>query len=606
VIVVVGATLGVLARRSSAPLETDDLPIQQLASDRFGEVDDLDLPLVARTISELWNGVATESIKDVAIFFSRQAGPILVAAYTKGRLPAEVWSNAEESTFREFAHAIQKVRNEIPDERRGDIDALHLSLTHSYREISFESLLVYDKSYAERGRVGLEIAHKQATVRFSPGQLISANRGLRHAIDEFRREYHLLEEELWWPSIRYRLFEAEEILVELGPDPRARLLVRGNEVVDVRGVTRSSLENFASLAAGYLTEHVHEDGRLTYRYRPSTLDESDPDVNNMIRQWMATVALIRYAEYHADERIRRLAERNIDYNLAHFYHNEGALGVIEWDQKVKLGAVALAAIALIEHPNRAKWAEEELSLRHTIDSLWHEDGFFSTFLKPSGRNDNQNFYPGEALLLWALLYEREQDSELLERFMTSFRYYRAWHLNPRNRNPAFIPWHTQAYFIVWQLTGDEALRDFVFEMNDWLLDMQQWEEATYEDERGRFYDPERPFGPPHASSTGVYIEGLIDAYRMAKETGDKSRSEAYRVALVRAMRSLLQLQFVDDVDLYYIPESERRYVRGGLRTTVYNNEIRIDNVQHPLMGILKVLRTFEDDDYLVSAFAGVE
>jgi hypothetical protein len=72
------------------------------------------------------------------------------------------------------------------------------------------------------------------------------------------------------------------------------------------------------------------------------------------------------------------------------------------------------------------------------------------------------------------------------------------------------------------------------------------------------------------------------------------------------MRSLLQLQFVDDVDLYYIPESERRYVRGGLRTTVYNNEIRIDNVQHPLMGILKVLRTFEDDDYLVSAFAGVE
>ena len=40
----------------------------------------------------------------------------------------------------------------------------------------------------------------------------------------------------------------------------------------------------------------------------------------------------------------------------------------------------------------------------------------------------------------------------------------------------------------------------------------------------------------------------------------------------------MQLEFADDIDMFYIPD--RTAVRGGLRTAVYNNEIRVDNVQH--------------------------
>jgi len=63
-----------------------------------------------------------------------------------------------------------------------------------------------------------------------------------------------------------------------------------------------------------------------------------------------------------------------------------------------------------------------------------------------------------------------------------------------------------------------------FEMNDWLLQMQQWEGLAYEDMKGRFFNPNKPFGPPHASSTAVYLEGLIDAYTLAKEVGDQRSS----------------------------------------------------------------------------------
>ncbi len=53
------------------------------------------------------------------------------------------------------------------------------------------------------------------------------------------------------------------------------------------------------------------------------------------------------------------------------------------------------------------------------------------------------------------------------------------------------------------------------------------------------------------------------------------------------IRSLIQLQFQDEVDMYYIADEENVY--GGLRTTVYDNAIRVDNVQHGLMAALKII-----------------
>jgi hypothetical protein len=134
-------------------------------------------------------------------------------------------------------------------------------------------------------------------------------------------------------------------------------------------------------------------------------------------------------------------------------------------------------------------------------------------------------------------------------------------------------------------------------MNDWLLSLQQWDNARYPDIQGRFFDPKRShFGPPHASSTGVYLEGLIDAYSFASVVGDEDRANKYRISILRGLRSLMQLQFQDDVDMYYV--SKRKMVYGGLRTNVYNNEIRCDNVQHGLMAVLKILHEFEVSDFI--------
>jgi hypothetical protein len=317
---------------------------------------------------------------------------------------------------------------------------------------------------------------------------------------------------------------------------------------------------------------------------------------------MATVALGRFAGAEDDDaQIYNLTAKNIEYNLETFYREEKSLGlIVDIDKDVKLGAVALAALAIVEHPERERFAAEERALRRTVDALWHKDGSFDTFYRPRLRSDNVNFYPGEALVLWSRLYADDRDPKLLERIMRSFRYYRKWHLEPANRNPAFVPWHTMAYHRVWRLTKDKQLLDFIFQMNDWLIEnMQQWDDLPYPDLQGRFYAPRRKYGPPHASSTGVYLEGLIAAFDTAERSGDQRRVDAYRLAIRRGLRSAMQLQFEDDVDMYYVTEPKR--VIGGLRTNPYDNEIRVDNVQHNLMAVLEIERTFEKDDFTAAA-----
>ena len=119
------------------------------------------------------------------------------------------------------------------------------------------------------------------------------------------------------------------------------------------------------------------------------------------------------------------------------------------------------------------------------------------------------------------------------------------------------------------------------------------------DELGRFYDPENPrFGPPHASATGVYLEGLIDAFELAREVGDETRQERYRLAIIRGLRSARQVMFKDDVDMFYVGADKRPLLRGSVRNTVYDNVMRIDNVQHNQMGIIKILRAFADEDFV--------
>jgi len=464
-----------------------------------------------------------------------------------------------------------------------EADTVELCLPHSRSDVKLRKGKppLGDK---DRGVRGLVLKRGSHTLERCPTQLVADNLSFSAMLEDFGKEQRLAEDALLEEATAEQ-YDAHQWLVRLDQST-LQPMFRGNEVVKLDGVTAETTKQLAAGMTQWMKAQVQPDGRMVYMYFPSRGDEAPSSKNNMIRQFMATLCLQRIANREQTDAARELAGRNLRYNLATFFKLDGDKGLIDERGKYKLGGIALAALAIIESPFRAEFAEQEAALRRTVEFMQQPDGSFRTFYGIE-QNDNQNFYPGEALLMWAtVLAEKPDDRALADRFKRAFLYYREWHR--QNTNPAFIPWHTQAYYSVWKRTRDSELRDFMFEMNDFLSDFQQWDEAPYDDLRGRFYDPDRrAFGPPHASSTGVYLEGLTDVRMLAREVGDKEREKRYSLVIRRALRSLMQLQFANDVDMFYISKKER--VFGGVRTNEYDNAIRVDNVQHSLMGLQKLL-----------------
>jgi hypothetical protein len=509
---------------------------------------------------------------------------VYVALRAKGKKFGDAW--AAEATLKlslEAAVALARSQNA----KSVEIDTVELVVAHNFEPFEPNKYRV-PISNVNRGVTGLELRYRNRLFMLSPTRMLAENKSFNEYINALASYWGLSDEQIM-ERVRFRSFEAEQFLIRVEPTIDIERMFRGNQVVTYDAVDRDNVVAMAERLSEWMLKNLHADGRMTYMYVPGKGEIRDR--NNVLRQWMATVSLMQIVKHRGDADSIEAARRNMRYNLDNFYRVENEFGIIEYANKAKLGAIAIATAAIMSSPERSEYAAEEAALLRTIDYLWRDHGSFQTFYKPAGRNDVQNFYPGETLLTWATLYRESLDAALLAKIMKSYEYYRAWHLE--NRNPAFIPWHTRAYYLVWQQTGDPALAAWVFEMNDWLLDMQGlgWPPDT----DGRFYDPSRPFGPPHASSTAVYLEGLIDAFALARELRDEERTERYRVAIVRGLRSLMQLEFADNVDMFYVTNPDRVY--GGLRTTVYDSMIRVDNVQHTLMGLMKILATFSEDDY---------
>ncbi len=63
----------------------------------------------------------------------------------------------------------------------------------------------------------------------------------------------------------------------------------------------------------------------------------------------------------------------------------------------------------------------------------------------------------------------------------------------------------------------------------------------------------------------------------------------YDFAIRPGIRSLIQLQFDGDDDAFYVAREMRIFIDGGIRTSVHDNRIRCDKVQHGLMAALEFL-----------------
>ena len=442
-----------------------------------------------------------------------------------------------------------------------------------------------------RGILGMEVSLGTNAVRYAPTQMIATNRSFDRVLERHLNSRQATVAELR-ASGSLRALSCRQFLVPGdGGDPVE--LARGSEPVECTpSLSGKRAAILATRIGDWMLANLSSHGELPYKYWPSRGMLSPAD--NAIRRLLAALALARLGRLRGDARIREASARNLRHTLKRYLRNIGeGRGAIVEDRGAKLGAAALAALAILESPSRSEFLPEYAMLAAGVASMVDRERGFRTFFFPVERDgQNWNFYSGEALLFWAEARRQgAPGAPSLAQCMEAFDSCRKRHRQARN--PAFVPWHTQACASLFAQTQHQDLAEFVFEMNDWLLPMQQWDDVA-PDLRGRFYNPRRPdYGPPHAASTAAYIEALADAAALARAVGDHSRVAAYKRAVNRGLRCLRQLQFRNTRDSFYV--SRGRRVLGALRTEVYDNAVRLDSAAHALAAAIKVLQPMKFD-----------
>jgi len=517
------------------------------------------------------------------------AYPVHISLRNSGRFIAEGIGIGGPSVTRNVELAIQRtvrMRGRIIENSRKPLlntdirksISIELTLLHSLEKITERDFDTLNRAN-ERGVTGFLMRHQKRISLFAPSKSLIHNYSTRKLLSRLGESVGATASAYKNPNTELYFTKALQLL-QMSTDAPVHKLVRGDIPVSFSDVTPPRVANARKSMTQWLASYVRPNGRMEYKYMPSRGRFSRS--NNMIRQWMATLALAEVTHGH-DIDIESL-NSNIQYNLDNFYIEKGALGYIEYNEKAKLGAAAIAALAL----QSASASELPKEYHRLIATLWHlmqDNGSFRTFLKPASRNDNQSFYSGEALLALARtpgLATREMELAKLQKSMEYYMdYYRS-----TNRYSPFIPWHTMAYWELYRITKNKTYLSAIYELNDWLLVLQNLDTASPADTLGRFFVSQYAFnGPPHASSTAIYVEGLAYAYNAAVEDDDTKRANAYLTSIKWGLRSLMQLQY-DPISAFYL--SKKKRVLGGLRTTVSDNQLRIDNTQHAIMAIMAV------------------
>ncbi|HEC65933.1 MAG TPA: hypothetical protein ENI23_11625 [bacterium] len=303
---------------------------------------------------------------------------------------------------------------------------------------------------------------------------------------------------------------------------------------------------------------------LHYTYNPITQEHSTD--HHPLREMASMWVIGELGIFLEDERYSDLTRRGFDYFEAYFsYDEENDFYFVQIPgEEPILGNSAFIILSLlqIEHPKKDFYLEK---FANGIMFLQRDNGSLGTKFY-SEEDGSEDYYPGEALFAIMYLYEYDQNEEYLETATKAFPYYSDYWRG--NNNTAFVPWQSRAYEKLYKVTKEEQLAEFVFEMNDYMLEQHN--------PNGVCSD----FDFSKGSVTGVYAEGVNRAYSLSKSFDDSSRRKCYKNFIVEGMDAIIDLQ-VRNISKYELE------ALGGISQSTDNLTMRVDRNQHVVMALIE-------------------
>lgn len=242
--------------------------------------------------------------------------------------------------------------------------------------------------------------------------------------------------------------------------------------------------------------------------------------------------------------------------------------------QLSTGAEAMLLLCLTSTGKLITGFEEiAYSLFEKTSGYLHCDGSITP--KPKGKRIgiDHDILPGVVLLAYIGFCRATEQAiapKILEKYLEwykrRFRLMHPWGLTW---------WHMQAWGAAYGSSGDEASAEFVFELADWAVDHQL-------EKTGAFLVGYSKTGP--GFHTACVIEGIADAWQLAKLTEDPVREQKYRTAWTRGTQFMDQL-IVRSEDTFFMQDPASAV--GGVRLSPTSTCMRIDFTAHLLRALVK-------------------
>ena len=303
-------------------------------------------------------------------------------------------------------------------------------------------------------------------------------------------------------------------------------------------------------------------------YNYDAKDDVHPDESHAMREMGALWSIYNLGDFLEDARYEVLAERGLAYFKASIETDveNGFSYVNITPGKVKLGYSGFMILNLLESNDPEKDALME-SLAEGILFHQSEEGELDTFFY-SDRSTGVDYYPGEALLALMKLYHHSGEEAYLKAVEKALPFYRTYF--EENPNTAFIPWQTQAYYEYYQVQPSVEVADYIFGMNDYLI--EQFSEDNCTD-----------FKEDAGVVMAVYVEGMNKAYMLADERGDTERKACYARFIRAELENVMALQFPMEGQ---IEEEFGLSAVGGFFGSKNDLTMQVDRNQHATMALM--------------------
>jgi len=352
-------------------------------------------------------------------------------------------------------------------------------------------------------------------------------------------------------------------------------------------VTADALERSMRLGADWLLSMQEPSGRFQYWYDPLKDQFSSMNDDNFLRQAGTSYSLALVYEMTGEIRYLGAVFKSLRYLMSFKRQLEPDKAYFLFAGKAKLGGISLPMLTMLKVRSLTGTRKHDEVLKQLANMIlflqekYQTGQYKSTYIYYGDYEYEKNegweskIYPGEALFALAGMYRAFGDPRYKKSMDWALEFYS--HKKQWKRH-SFLPWTISAFVSLYEQSPEPKYADYVLTLSEHLLTQQNLE------------SDDEVYGSFHvlpSANTGSYMEGLGDAIHLAQLIGDEELLKLYQEHAKMGYRWLLSLQYTEaDQSLVERPEM----AIGGIRTNVFDAQLRIDNTQHAISAFAKGLR----------------